>query len=101
MDILQDMGIEFDYIAVDISSSMVEMAKKNVKRRYRIITDSIVVDLENRSFHLTYWKGPTIFLFLESNIVNFSWPEQVMWKIRAVLACLDGDVCINTIVDNL
>ena len=97
MDILEDMCIEFDYIAVDISPSMVEMAERNVKKRYGVRTDSIVVDLENELLPFKHWKESTIFLFLGSTIVNFSWPEQVMWRIRKTM--LGQDVlAVSTLV---
>ena len=61
MDILQDMGIGFDYTAVDISPTMVEMATRNVKKYYGVDVDKIIVDLENELLPFKHWKEPTVF----------------------------------------
>ena len=64
---------------------MVQMATRNVRKRYGINVDKIIVDLENELLPFKHWKEPTVFLFLGSTIVNFSWPEHVMWRIRRTM----------------
>jgi len=83
MDILEKEGISFDYVAVDISKEMIQLARENVEGRYGVEAHGIVVDLENNVMPLpTSWNEPTLFLFLGSTIVNFDWPLMVMDRIR-------------------
>lgn len=83
LDKIKDTGIRFNYIPVDISETMLNLACTNTKKKYNISCKPILLDLESGQFSDKIYKlrkngTANLLLFLGSTIGNFSDTNRVL-----------------------